>query len=230
LSKTTKKHSKINDAISCVITAFNYSDLKYPKRYKLRDDTESFRALTEEEFNQMMNYVSKLDLKQSNNLSWSLAICLFLDTGVRLSELLDLRFKNVDLDNDIILLEHTKNGKKRYAFFDTLSKDLLIKAKRKKHEHVLWNYDKNKPIDKYSLEHFFNKLNRNVDSPYRIHAHRLRKTFATKLLRNGCPLTTISKLLGHQDIRQTMIYLEIDQVMLNKDYREFYPYKKEKAD
>lgn len=229
LSKTTKKNSKINDAISCIITAFNYNNIKYPKRYKLKDDTESFRALSEDEFNQMLNYIKSLDINKSNNLSWSLAVCLFLDTGVRLSELLDLRFKNVDLDHDIILLDHTKNGKKRYAFFDTLSKDLLIKAKKKNHEHVLWNYDKNKPIDKYSLEHFFNKINRHVDSPYRIHAHRLRKTFATKLLRKGCPLTTISKLLGHQDIRQTMIYLEIDQVMLNKDYREFYPYEIDKT-
>lgn len=76
------------------------------------------------------------------------------------------------------------------------------------------------------MEHFFDKLNEYTKPIERIHPHRLRKTFATKLLRNGCPLTTISKLLGHKDIRQTMKYLQIDQVMLERDYNHFYPYSK----
>ncbi len=150
---------------------------------------------------------------------------MFLDTGVRLSELLDMKFKNVDFDNQVILLDHTKNDKKRYVFFNILSKDILLRARKNKHQYVLWNYEKNTPLNKRSLEHFFDKINNHINSDTRIHAHRLRKTFATKLLRKGCPVTTISKLLGHQDIRQTMIYLQIDQLLLAKDYKEFYPYE-----
>lgn len=224
LSQTTKKNSKINDSISCIITAFNFSSIKHPKRYKLKNDTESFKAISEEELDKILNYVGSLDIKKSNNLSWSLAICLFLDTGVRLSEILDIQFKHIDFDHNAIHLQHTKNGDRRYVFFNILSRDLLIKAKKKKSDYVLWNYERGTRLSKRSLEHFFDKLNNNIKTQERIHAHRLRKTFATKLLRKGCPLTTISKLLGHKDIRQTMIYLEIDQVMLEKDYKEFYPY------
>ena len=65
------------------------------------------------------------------------------------------------------------------------------------------------------------KLNEN-----RIHAHRLRKTFATRLLKKGCPVTTIQKLLGHTDIKMTMIYLDIDNTMIENDYFNFYPYEK----
>lgn len=225
LTKTTKKNSKINDAISCIITALNFSNVKYPKRYKLRDDTESFRALSDDELNQVLAYVKKMIYSESNNLAWALSICLFLDTGVRLSELLDIRFKNVDFDNNMISLDHTKNGQKRIVFFDELSRDLLLKARRKKTEHVIYNYEKGTQLNKRSLEHFFDKMNRDLKTDVAIHAHRLRKTFATRLLRKGCPLTTISKLLGHKDIRQTMIYLQIDQVMLAKDYKEFYPFR-----
>ncbi len=229
MSNTIKKNSKINDTVSCIITAFNFSDVKYPRRYKLQDDTESFKALSEDELDRLLQYVGNLKLNHSNNLSWSLAICLFLDTGVRLSELLEMRFKNIDFDHSMIELDHTKNGEKRYVFFNVLSKDLLMRAYKKKTEYVLWNYEKGTRLNKRSLEHFFDKLNNNIKPAERIHPHRLRKTFATKLLRKGCPLTTISKLLGHKDIRQTMIYLQIDQVMLEKDYKEFYPFtRKEK--
>ncbi len=226
LSNTTKKNSKINDAISCIITAFNFCDIKYPKRYKLMDDTESFKALSEEELDRVLQFVSSLKLNHSNNLSWSLAICLFLDTGVRLSELLDMRFNNVDFDHNLIQLDHTKNGEKRCVFFNSLSRDLLQKAYKKKTEYVIWNYEKGTRLNKRSMEHFFDKLNEHVKTDERIHPHRLRKTFATKLLRKGCPLTTISKLLGHKDIRQTMIYLQVDQLMMENDYQTFYPYRK----
>ena len=225
MSQTIKKNSKINDAVSCIITALNFNGIKYPKRYKLKDDTESFSALSQSDLQKVINYIEGLDLRSSNNLAWALSIYLFLDTGVRLSELLDIQFKNVDFENKVILLDHTKNGQKRYVFFDTLSIDLLIKAKKRKSNYVLWNYEKNLKLNTRSLEHFFDKMNRDIQPDYKIHAHRLRKTFATRLLRKGCPLTSISKILGHKDIRQTMIYLEIDQVMLAKDYKEYYPYK-----
>jgi integrase len=227
LEKTEKKNSKINDAISCIITALNFSSIKYPKRYKLKNDTDSFKVLSEYELDVLLKYVSSLKLYESNNLAWALAIYLFLDTGVRLSELLDIKFSNIDFDNEMILLNHTKNGEKRYVFFNVLSSDLLYKAKRKKTEYVLWNYVKNTRLNKRSLEHFFDKLNEKINPSERIHPHRLRKTFATKMLRNGCPITSISKLLGHKDIRQTMVYLQIDQMMLGKDYKEYYPYEKE---
>lgn len=230
LAKTSKKNSKINDAMSCIITAFNFSSIKYPKRYKLRDDTESFRALSDHELDSILDYVKKMKYRETNNLSWALSICLFLDTGVRLSELLDIRFKNVDFDNNMISLDHTKNGQKRIVFFDELSRDLLVRARKKKTEHVIYNYEKGTQLNKRSLEHFFDKMNRDLKTDVTIHAHRLRKTFATRLLRKGCPLTTISKLLGHKDIRQTMIYLQIDQVMLAKDYKEFYPFRKKEGE
>jgi site-specific recombinase XerD len=52
----------------------------------------------------------------------------------------------------------------------------------------------------------------------------LRKTFATRLLKKGCPLTSIQKYLGHNDIKMTMIYLDIDIQMLDSDYNNYYPY------
>jgi len=76
-----------------------------------------------------------------------------------------------------------------------------------------------------SLEVFFEKVNINLKlGSGNIHPHRLRKTFATQLLKMGCPLPTIQRLLGHSDIKMTMIYLDIDMLLINKDYSIYYPY------
>jgi len=74
------------------------------------------------------------------------------------------------------------------------------------------------------LFYFFNIIQRELKFDKKITSHRLRKTFATRLLRNGCPLNTIQKLLGHGDIKMTMKYLEIDRDMLEEDYSIYYPF------
>ena len=226
LKVTNKKNSKINDTISCLITLLNFFEVQHPKRYKLKDDTDNFKALTNQEVIILFKYLNNLDLKESNNLSWVLAIYLFLETGVRLSELLDISTRNINTEYRTILLDHTKNGYKRYVFYDDLS-DTLIKKRLKMHkEKLIWNDLQNCPMTEISLRHFIDKLNKQLQFKENMHPHKLRKTFATQLLRNGCPITTISKLLGHRDIRQTMIYLQIDEMMLLEDYQKFYPYKK----
>jgi site-specific recombinase XerD len=224
IRETDKKHSKINDAMSCLSTALKRERIASPYFQKLKDDTEPFIELSDDELRLLLGYVKALDSNVSNNLSWKLAVLLFLDTGVRLSEILDIEFRKVDFENHMILLSHTKNGKKRYAFFGALSEGILKEARSRKTEYVLWNYLQNTRLNKRSLEHFFDKVNRDLDLEDRIHPHRLRKTFAMGMLMRGCPVTTISVLLGHSDIRQTMNYLRIGSIMARQDYIDHYPY------
>ena len=98
---------------------------------------------------------------------------------------------------------------------------------KKKPPYLIWNYAKNERLNRNSIFYFMDKVDENIETDgFKIHCHRLRKTFATKLLKIGCTVTTIQKLLGHIDIKMTMIYLEIDNTMLEDHYNKFYPYKK----
>ena len=225
-SKTEKKNSKINDVISALYSAVNrFDDInKLPKKISLIDDTTSFRPLSKKDLNKMMKYLGSLNVNESNNLIWVFSIYLMLDTGVRLNELINIRTEHVDMMNKRILLVETKNSRRRMVSFGPLAGSLIKKVYNKKHEYLLWNSIQNTPLQKRSLEHFFDKMNRDLSLESSIHAHRLRKTFATSLLKMGCPLTTIQKLLGHRSITQTMIYLEIDNEMIHRDYNNFYPY------
>jgi integrase len=225
LDFTDKKNSQINNQISVLITVFNYFKIEYPKRTKLRDDTLSFIALSDSELKKLLDYLRKLDIEYLNNFTCILAVYLFLDTGVRFSEIMAIKTKNIDFENNSIYLDHTKNGYFRYVFFGELSKEYLLKMSKYKNDFILWNFIHNRPMKRDTLYHFFDKLNSDLKFRSNIHPHRLRKTFATNLLKNGCNLAVISKLLGHRDIKQTMIYLQTDNVLLSKEYLKFYPYQ-----
>lgn len=225
-NQTTKKNSKINDTLSSLYTVLTRYEIKssLTKRIPLSDDTTSFRPLNENDLNKLMKYLGKQNLTESNNLVWVFSIYLLLDTGVRLNELVNIKTVNVDLYSKKILLEQTKNGRKRIVSYGVLTESLIKQVYNKKHEFLLWNAIQKTRLQRRSLEHLFEKINAKLKLSQNVHAHRLRKTFATRLLKMGCPITTIQKLLGHQSITQTMIYLEIDNDMIDKDYREFYPY------
>lgn len=223
----SKKNNQINADVSFLYTVLSYNQIqhKMPHFVKLPDDTTPFRPLRDELLIKFLRYLKELDLTISNNLSWVLAMYLMLETGVRMNELLHLKTKNIDLVSNTILLDTTKNGKKRIVFFDMLSRDTLIKAMKYKKEFIIWNYNKDEPMNRVAIFYFMNKVFRDLGEESKITAHRLRKTFATRLLKAGCPLTTIQKLLGHLDIKMTMKYLEIDLSMIEKDYFKYYPYK-----
>ncbi len=220
-----KKNSKINSLITDMMTAFRYSGAKILfKPFKLIDDTTHYKSLNDEEISLLLSLLKTYDLKKSNYLPWVTSILLMLDTGVRKNELLNIKTENVDLSEQLIYLDVTKN-KKRVVRFGSLSFSLLKKLYNNNHDYLIWNVLKNEPMTKCSLERFLQKINRNLEfDSGNVHPHRLRKTFATRMLKAGCPVTTIQKLLGHSDIRMTMIYLDIDQEIIEKDYRLFYPY------
>lgn len=224
LDFSSKKNSKINSTISTMITVLRFFKIPYPRRYKLKDDTTHFKWLNDKEYEALRKYINSMDITKENNLSLALSIFLSLDTGVRLSELLDIKCKNVDLETNTIFLEHTKNGESRYCFINNLSRHLVVKAMSFKNEYLLWNYIKDKPLTKYSIFHFYDRLNRDLKFKNNIHLHRLRKTYATRLMHKGMSLPIISKLLGHKDIKQTIIYLEMDKYILKREYDKYYPY------
>lgn len=220
-----KKNSKINSHISDMVTAFRYSNIDLPfKVHKLVDDTTHYKSLNDEELKKLFCYLELQPLEESNNLPWITAIYVMLDTGARKNEALNIKTQDVDLSQRLIYLDTTKN-KKRVVKFGDLSYDHIKKIYDIKHSYLLWNKLKDQPMTKRSLERFFEKINRNIKlNSGNVHPHRLRKTFATKMLKAGCPITTIQRLLGHSDIKMTMIYLDIDQELIERDYNIYYPY------
>lgn len=87
---------------------------------KLPNDEERFKVLSDSEFKSLKQHLDKLPLKHK------VIISMFMNTGIRCTEFCKLKLKNIDFSNNSILLEHTKNNKKRFSFLTKETAYLII--------------------------------------------------------------------------------------------------------
>lgn len=136
---------------------------------------------------------------------------VFIYAGLRKSELLNLRLTDVDVPNLTIFIRQGKGGKDRII---PMSFTLA---------HSLKRYLEHRKRLKKTCPEFFCSLNRNqgfTDSGMKrlvakikkvsridFSLHKLRHTFATLMLEGGCDIYSLSKMMGHSDIKTTTIYL-----------------------
>ena len=133
-----------------------------------------------------------------------------LKTGMRKSEILTLKWLNIDFDGNYIELLHTKSGKKRKIPISKTLRELFIKIKKtNKSEYVFVNpKTNNRYID--IKRSFRTSLKRAGIENFVF--HDLRHTFATRLIEKGIDIVVVKELLGHADISTTMIYTHSDAI------------------
>ena len=185
--------------------------------------TNGFKRLYNQDLKAIINYVKAMNLSK-NSIVYKAMVLLLLDSGMRISELLNIKISNIDLDtnNLKIYLEETKTGKQRYAPFSLFSyayvKQLIdIDSKR---EYLFINILKNRRLSKNDVRLFYKRLSKNLKID-RIHSHRFRKTFASVLIENGMSIETLQSLIGHSRISTTMLYVQFKESKALKDYKMF---------
>lgn len=101
----------------------------------------------------------------------------------------------------------------------------MTKGKMRNAEKAQWykdpsQVDENSRMDISSVEGIIRNIGKRVGVE-KVHPHRFRRTGATMALRAGMPLTTVSKLLGHESIETTQIYLDISDEELEAAHKKF---------
>lgn len=223
---TQKKNSKINSTVSWLYRVLRFHDIVHllPKQRKLYNDTVNFKPIYEQDRKRILKYIYNLDSDVGNNLSYQLAIFLMIETGVRSNELLNIRIDNINLSEQAIYLDKTKNGKPRTVYFNVLSEPYIkLMLKKRKRGFLLHNFIRDERFNKRTLDYLIYKIKKDLKIN-KLSCHMFRKTFATELNKNGCPVTTIMKLLGHTTIEMTMVYLEINDDKISKDYKKYMPH------
>lgn len=154
------------------------------------------------------NYPYKYQYLRSRNHA---IFSTFLFAGLRKKELLRLKYTDVDLQNMSIFIYQGKG-----------SKDRVVPICSKLAESLERYLPERKRLNKTCPE-FFTSLNRNIGltetgikrlvesireaSGIKFTIHKLRHTFATLMLEGGCDIFSLSKMMGHSDIKTTTIYL-----------------------
>ena len=126
-----------------------------------------------------------------------------LATGMRKSEVLNLKWSNVDLVNRLIIVEGTKSGYIRKIPMNTRLTEVLSNAKKINHSKNVFVNERGKPYKSFrtSWDHVLEKT-KIQDLTF----HSLRHTFGTRLGMAGVDVKTIQELMGHRDIKMTMRY------------------------
>lgn len=129
-----------------------------------------------------------------------------LNTGMRKSEILNLKWEQVDLKHGFILLDNdTKNGERReIPINDALRATLQGIVRRLDSIYVFCNPATGKPYTKDLKRSFQTACRRAAIRDFRFHDQR--HTFASHLVMAGVDITTVSKLLGHKSLTMTLRY------------------------
>lgn len=148
-------------------------------------------------------------------------IAVFLYTGVRARELLNLRTTDVNLNSERIFISEGKGRKDRYIPIHRKLKNILDSYTRerkrlnKTSEYFFTGVKSNSPLTYKDLSRLCGKISKAAGIKFTPHA--LRHTAATEFLNQGLDIYKVSKMLGHSDIKTTTIYLHVATEKLQQD-------------
>ena len=193
-------------------------DLKKDKVKLAAGSEKEVEVFTDVEVEKLLFYIQSEEVTSRCRL----IILLLLYTGVRVSELVSIKLRDIDLLSMNLIIAWGKGGKRREV---PLKSDVVeaikeyLQGERKDNKFVDSEYliltNRSAKMDRDAV----NKLLERMESKLgiRMHPHKYRHTFCTTLLKRGVELTTVAKLAGHSSIQTTAsFYINTSQ----KDKRE----------
>lgn len=174
----------------------------------------------------MMDLFLKISFQNNfEDIRNKLIIAILYATGIRLSELINLKISDIDFENNSIKVFGKRRKERIIPFGEILENDLrLYLDKRKDFQNkfliITEKDEQSYPEMIYRIVHHYLNLITNTEkkSP-----HVLRHTFATHLLNNGADLNAIKELLGHANLAATQVYTHNSFEQLKKVYKKAHP-------
>ncbi|MDC3051310.1 site-specific tyrosine recombinase XerD [Bacteroidota bacterium] len=154
-------------------------------------------------------------------------------SGLRVSELINLKLSDIQYDEKLLLI-HGKGNKQRLVplgsicelkinnYVDNIRN--LKKIKKNSNDIVFLNRNGGK-LSRAMIFNIVKEAQRKSNIKKNISPHTLRHSFATHLLENGADLRSIQIMMGHENITTTEVYTHLDTKHLSKTLNKFHPRK-----
>ena len=156
-------------------------------------------------------------LKEIKNPKHHLMVSLTYGSGLRVSEVVKLKVKDLDFKRRLIRVRAAKGNKNRVTLLpQSLHMRLLKWIAYKRPEDWLFESQREGKLCTRSIQKVFEKASLKAGIEERLHFHDLRHSFATHLLEKGTSIRVIQELLGHKDIRTTELYTNVSGSFLEK--------------
>ncbi len=152
----------------------------------------------------------KMMITSLNNIKHQLIIEILYSSGIRLNELRNLKYEDIDFEKNIIRINQGKGAKDRITI---LSSKTANKIKQFCDTGYILKGRKGKYSAK-SIQSAIDNAAKKAGIKQQVTPHMLRHSFATHLLESGVDIRYIQALLGHSSIRTTQVYTKIAKTRL----------------
>ena len=233
---SNKKSRSQARSISAIKSYFNYlifeghikkspiSDIESPKLEKKLPE-----VLTELEIEKL---IKSFDIKENFGQRNRTIIEVLYGTGMRVSELVNLKLSNIFFKENIIKIVGKGNKERFVPLGDIASNEIRKYLKIRDNSIIDTKFSDIVFLNRYGRGLTRSMIFKIISDSYKriglnkkISPHTLRHSFATHLLKNGADLRTIQLILGHESISTTEIYTHLDTNHLDEVLKNFHPRK-----
>ncbi|MBI2449018.1 tyrosine-type recombinase/integrase [Candidatus Pacearchaeota archaeon] len=202
-----KSKSTVSLAVSAIRFMFQeilkkqLSNIKIPKKEKKLPT-----VLTKEEVKQLLN---SCDTKKSH-----LIISLLYSSGLRVSELVNLKPEDLDIEESTGWVRRGKGKKDRlFIMSKEISKQLSFYLENSVNSYIFSKY---KPLTTRNIQKIVSSVAKKAGIKKRVTPHTLRHSFATHLLEQGTDIRIIQEILGHSNLQTTQLYTHISKEQIKQ--------------
>jgi len=195
------------------------------KHKPLKKEKKLQVPFSEKEMNEVIDSLRNLD--DFISVRNKLMIEMFYGTGMRRIELINLKLKDVDLENKTIKVLGKRNKERYIPLLNFVIKSfnsyILKRAEIKTESENLFITDKGKKTCETLVYRVINTYFSGVSSKVKKSPHIIRHSFATHLLNEGADLNAIKELLGHASLASTQVYTSSSLNKIKEVYNQAHP-------
>ena len=182
------------------------------------------------EYNELEELFAVPDLTTALGQRDRLILELLYATGTRVGELVNIDLRDINRDQQQILIRSGKGNKDRIVLYGEYAKEILdlylkegYQELKKGEEKALILNNQGRRITTRGVRYLLTNLIHKTSLHKNISPHMIRHSFATHLLNEGCDILSVQELLGHASISSTQIYTHVTTERLKEVYRDAFP-------
>tara|TARA_Y100000768_G_scaffold388174_1_gene382622 strand:+ start:4864 stop:5799 length:936 start_codon:yes stop_codon:yes gene_type:complete len=182
-------------------------------------------------YSEILKIINSVNIDSNLGFRDKSILYLLYSSGLRVSELLNLKLTNLMKDEHFVRVIG-KGNKERYVPISPVALDAIksyientrpeLSRKKESHGYLFLNYRGDK-LSRMGIWKIVTNYSKALNLSDKITPHTFRHSFATHLLEGGADLRVVQEMLGHSDISTTQIYTHLNKSKLKETYDKFHP-------